>query len=91
MTQLLNANIFFFVTTIVTIIVSLFIIVLLFYGIRLVRHLSRLAEKIEDESDEYIELSGKMRKNFVNHPVVRFLMGDLSKPETPKRIIKKKK
>ena len=75
MTQLAHADIFFLVTTIVTVIVSLFIIILLYYSIRLIRHLSRLAEKIENEADEYVELSSNFRSRFAQHPIVQFLTG----------------
>ncbi len=77
MTQLAHADIFFLVTTIVTIIVSLFIIILLYYTIRLVRHLSRLAEKIESETDEYVALSSNLRNGFLQHPIVQLFTGNL--------------
>lgn len=89
MTDILHANIFFFVTTIVTIIVAVFVALLLFYTIRLIRSLSRIAEKIESEADEYIEVSGQLRERFIDHPVVKMLAGDMRKPRTSKRDIKK--
>jgi hypothetical protein len=82
MTHLLHADIFFLVTTIVTVIVSLFIIILLYYMIRLVRHLSRLAEKIENETDEYVELSSNLRKGFLQHPVVQLFTGKTDTKQT---------
>jgi len=76
MTPLGHADVFFIVTTVVTIIVSLLFIVLLYYAIHLVRRLSKLAEKIEGEADEYIKASNKIRSGFFKHPLIRFLVGD---------------
>lgn len=55
MSEFLKMDIFFFVTTIVTIIVGVFIVVALYYLVRILRSVDHLAQNVSTESDNIRE------------------------------------
>lgn len=51
MESILTSDIFFFITSIAVIIMTLTVVVMLFYGIKIVRHIAHITQHIQDESD----------------------------------------
>ncbi|MEN9649707.1 MAG: hypothetical protein RL094_674 [Candidatus Parcubacteria bacterium] len=51
MNTLIQANIFFFITSVVTIVLAIGVAVLLYYIIRIARNVEHISEKIKIESD----------------------------------------
>lgn len=50
-----NANIFFLITSIVTVVLAILFIILLYYIIKITRHLEKTAKKIKEESGKIID------------------------------------
>jgi hypothetical protein len=69
MTTLLKADIFFFISSIATILIAVLFSVLLFYFIKAMRNLYLISEKLQDhfkESEEYaLELKERLEDNMV--------------------------
>jgi ABC-type phosphate transport system permease subunit len=55
METFLKADIFFFITTIAVIVCTLLIIVLFIYGIKVIRTVSKLSQKIELEGEQILK------------------------------------
>ncbi len=55
MDTLIHADIFFFVTTVALIVVSAFIVVALIYVILILRDVSKVSKKVQEESSEIID------------------------------------
>ncbi len=51
------------------------LLVIGWYVFKLTKILHRLAEKIEDEADEYIEASADVREKIFEHPLVEMVLG----------------
>ena len=85
MQEVLHANIFFFITSVAVILVT---IVTLFIGWeiwRLSRTLRRMAEKIENETDKYLEASEDLRERVFEHPLVQWILGKRKHARRSKR------
>ena len=69
MNTLIHADIFFFVTTIVVILVALGVIIALYYVIRILRTVSQVSETVKNESEEIVKdvhaLRGEIKKEGV--------------------------
>ena len=69
MDTLVHADIFFFITSIAVILLTLLFIVLLAYGVKIVRTISKIAETIRQESENVVEdiaeLRGKVKEEGV--------------------------
>ena len=61
MDTFLKADIFFFVTTICVILVTILFLVILFYLIRVLKNIDFLAKKIKEEGSEIIEDAHNIR------------------------------
>tara|TARA_Y100001958_G_C21078570_1_gene435665 strand:+ start:599 stop:886 length:288 start_codon:yes stop_codon:yes gene_type:complete len=94
METLLKADIFFFVTTIVVIVLSIVIAVALVYVVRILRDILHVTRNVRDESDKIVadvdEFRSDMKKQgtVVSSTISILLKGVNS---TLKRIIHKKK
>ena len=94
METLLKADIFFFVTTIVVIVLSIVIAVALVYVVRILRDILHVTRNVRDESDKIVadvdEFRSDMKKQgtVVSSTISILLKGVNS---TLKRIINKKK
>lgn len=75
MNTLIQADIFFFITSIAVILVTAIVLVICWYVFKLTKILHRLAEKIENEADEYIEASADVREKIFEHPFVEMVLG----------------
>lgn len=51
MDTLIQANIFFFITSVVTVVLAIGVAILLFYIIRITRNVDYISKKLKDESD----------------------------------------
>ncbi len=69
MNTLIQADIFFFITSIAVIVLTLLLIVLLVYGVKIARTISSIAHTIKEESENVIEdiadLRGKVKEEGV--------------------------
>lgn len=69
MNTLIHADIFFFITTIAVILVTILFILLLAYGVKIARTVSSIATTIKEESENVIEdiaeLRGKVKEEGV--------------------------
>lgn len=54
METLMKADIFFFVTTISVVIISLFLVIVLYYAIRIFKKFSHFVDVVEDEAHELV-------------------------------------
>ncbi len=82
MDTLIQADIFFFITSIAVILVTLLCIVLLAYGVKIARTISSIATTIKEESENVIEdiaeLRGKVKEEGVKVSAFwRFVTGFL--------------
>ena len=62
MNSLIHADIFFFITSIAVIGISLAVLIILLYGIKIARTLSSVAESMKKQSDEIIEDIAELRQ-----------------------------
>ncbi|MEO8637313.1 MAG: hypothetical protein ABI430_00225 [Candidatus Taylorbacteria bacterium] len=63
MDSLIHADIFFFITTIAVILLTLGLIVALVYAIRILKSVDHISTKVKEESDRVIEDLGELRSN----------------------------
>ncbi len=75
MTEVLQTNIFFIITSVSVVVLTIFIGILLYYAIKLVRIFARLAHMIETEAHEYVDLSSDLREGVRSHPLVKMFVG----------------
>ncbi|HEY0908153.1 MAG TPA: hypothetical protein VGE35_02275 [Candidatus Paceibacterota bacterium] len=61
--SLIHADIFFFISTIALVLISIGIAIALFYAIRILRDASEVSEKIRTESGEIVSDLKKLRAN----------------------------
>lgn len=80
MNNLIHADIFFFITTIIAVILGILFIFVLYYVISILRKFKQIAEKIKQESDNVAEdienLRAKMKEDGLKFS---FLVGMFSK------------
>ena len=62
-TDFLKLDIFFFVTTVAVLFLTLLIGVLLFYVIRIARNVDRIMDKVREETDIITDEIGELRHN----------------------------
>lgn len=72
----IHADIFFFITSIAVIGLSVALLILFWHLYKLTRTLRNLAEKVEREAGEYVEASEEFRERMREHPIVRMLLGE---------------
>ena len=75
MTEVLQTNIFFIIMSISVVVLTIFIGILLYHAIKLVRVFGRLADMIETEASEYVDLSSDLREGVRTHPLVKMFVG----------------
>lgn len=63
METLIKADIFFFITAIIVVIIGLFVAAGLFYVIRILRDVNHISSTVRDESDKIIEDVDDLRKD----------------------------
>jgi cell division protein FtsL len=86
METLIHADIFFFITSIAVILLTVALLFIFWHLYKLSRTLRTLAEKIENEAGEYIEASEEFRERVHDHPIVQAVMGTHKKrPRKEKR------
>ncbi len=61
--SLIHADIFFFISTIALVLISIGIVIALFYVIRILRNVREVSEKIKTESGEIVSDLRKLRAN----------------------------
>lgn len=60
--SLINANIFFFITTIAVIVLVILLVILLVYAVKIVRTVSFMTTTIKEESDNIVEDISMLRQ-----------------------------
>jgi ABC-type multidrug transport system fused ATPase/permease subunit len=75
MQDILHANIFFFITAISVVVITILLAVLLVYGIKFIRNLSDISNEVKDEAHEYVEASRNLREKISSLPFVSFFTG----------------
>lgn len=75
MQDILHANIFFFITAIGVVVITILLTIMLVYGIKLVRNLSDISGEVKDEARHYVGASRTFRERVRTHPVVSMIMG----------------
>lgn len=61
MNTLIQADIFFFITAIAVVLLTLLLVVVLAYGVKIVRTISKIAETIQKESENVVEDIAELR------------------------------
>ncbi len=74
MNEILQANIFFFITGIAVIVFSSLLCVALFHGIKAIKSLRRILDRIEEGTEVIAEDLGQMRAFFSSDGFVRKLL-----------------
>lgn len=69
MTNIIKSDIFFFVTAVAVVIVTICIIIMSFYVIRILKDLKIISQKAKDESQKIIDDVTSLRQNVVNRGV----------------------
>ncbi len=90
MNTLIHADIFFFISTIALIVISLCVTVILVYAIIIIRDFSHIARKVKEESMEIIEdvrmVRGDMKRDgFRFTQLIRFFSRFGKKRRAPKQ------
>lgn len=73
MTETLHANIFFSITGIAVIVISILTIVLLVYAIKAFRDISHIADKVRKEGDAIVDDVRELRQNIEESSPLRTL------------------
>jgi len=63
MESFIHADIFFFITSIVVVLLSIFLAILFVYGIRILRDVRHISKRVREESDRIIEDVETIRTN----------------------------
>lgn len=84
MQEILHANIFFFITAVGVVIITILVAVMLVYGIKFVRNLSVISDEVKDEATAYVGASRSFRQKVASHPLVASFVGK-KKTRTSKR------
>lgn len=85
METFIHADIFFFITSIAVIFLTIGFLFIFWHLYKLTRTLRNLAEQVEREAGEYIEASEEFRERMREHPVVNMLLGEKKHARTKKR------
>lgn len=80
MNEILKANVFFFVTTVAIIVLSILIAVALVYVIHVVRNVSKISDKVREKSEDLAGDVDKLRAQVKEHgksagSILRFFLG----------------
>lgn len=84
MTEVLQANIFFMITSVAVIIFSMLLCVLLYQVIKIVKSIRRIVARVESGSEILAEDLSDLRANFNPANILQFIM-QLFSFGTPKR------
>jgi hypothetical protein len=75
MQEVLHANIFFFITAVGVVIITILMAVALVYGIKLVKNLSEISEEVKGEAHEYVDASRTFREKMATLPFISWFAG----------------
>ncbi len=75
MQEVLHANIFFIITAIGVVVITILLSILLVYGIKLVRNLSDISREVKDEAHEYVDAARTFRERIMDLPMVSWFAG----------------
>ncbi len=75
MQDILHANIFFFITAISVVVITILLAILLVYGIKFIRNLSDISNEVKEEAHEYVEASRSVREKIASLPLISFFTG----------------
>lgn len=87
METLIQANIFFFISSIGFIIITILLSVVLFYFIKAGKNLSILSEKLQESFDNSEEFILELKERLENNPILNFFFPLIKK----KKVVKKSK
>lgn len=89
MTEVLHANIFFFITSVAVVLFTLLLCVLLYHVIKIVRSVRRIVERVEHGSEVIAEDMAHLRTYVAEGSLISSILGIFMKTRT--RTTKKKK
>lgn len=75
MTEVLHANIFFFIASIATIVFSILLIVILYQLLKIIKSVRRIVERIEEGSEVLAEDMSQVRRFFAEGSLISHILG----------------
>ena len=75
MTEILQANIFFFITSVAVIIFSLLLCVVVYQIIKILKTVRRIVDRIEEGTEVLVEDMENIRTSFNPTKLISFIMG----------------
>lgn len=85
MSEILQANIFFFITSVAVLIFTVFVCVILFHVIKILRSIRRIIERIDEGSELIAEDVSQLRAYVVEGSLVSQIMGFFMGKAKPSR------
>jgi hypothetical protein len=89
MDTLMKADIFFFVATIQSVIVTLLLCIVLYYVIKIVRTLKLITEELQARVEDSEEFVAELRKRLEGNFIFRFLFPPVAPPKKKRKAKKK--
>ena len=89
MTEVLHANIFFFITSIAVIVFALLVCVLMYHLIKITKSIRRIVDRIEEGSEVIVEDLTQLREFFAEGNIMTHVLGMFMGRQTRKRRKKK--
>jgi len=92
MTEVLHANIFFFITSVAVVLFTLLLCILLYHLIKIVRSVQRIVERVEAGSEVIAEDLEHIRSSLNPTWIIQFIMSMIpgAKPRSRRRKTKDK-
>lgn len=75
MSEVLQANVFFFITSIAVIVFSILLCVVLYHAIKIMKSAQRIIERIEEGSEVIAEDMSNLREYFVERSLISQIIG----------------
>jgi hypothetical protein len=94
METILKADIFFFITSVCTVFVTIFFLVALFYFIKILRNFSKISTIFKNSAEDMDENLREMGEHVRNSPIFTFIFGkekNKKEPNNNRRSRKSKK
>ena len=89
MTEVLHANIFFVITSVAVVLLTLMVCMLLYHVIKIIRSVRRIVERIETGSEvlaeEIVDLKAKLNPARIFQFILQYLPFDMSRSRSKRR------
>lgn len=90
MSEILQANIFFMITSIAAVIVTIFVCIILYHVIRILRSIRKIVDRVEQSSEVIAEDVSQLRAYVFEGSLVSQIMGFFLGKKAPKTSSKRK-